>query len=179
MKLLSQNDSESELSYAYLHAVAAMAGASCTTVTRHQDNRGVDALLTAWIELQNGDTQEVDLKIQLKATTKEPVEQNDRLSYSLQGINRYDDLRAETITTQRLLVVLFLPKESTDRLSCSAEQLVLKKAAYWVSLCGAPPSDNDTAQTVYLPKTQRLTPESLITVFERLAKKEIIKYQLP
>ncbi len=61
MKPLSSNDIESELSYAYLHAVASKAGASLQSATRHQDNRGIDAMLTAWIELPNNRAAEVDL----------------------------------------------------------------------------------------------------------------------
>jgi hypothetical protein len=179
MKPLSSNDIESELSYAYLHAVASKAGASCNNVTRHQDNRGIDATLTAWIELQNEATAEVDLKIQLKSTTKVPSEQGEYWSYSLQGIDRYNDLRAKEVATPRILVVLFLPQNSTEWLSCTTEQLVLKRAAYWVSLCGAPPSNNDTAQTVYLPKSQLLTPDALLGIFKRLANKELLNYQLP
>jgi Domain of unknown function (DUF4365) len=97
----------------------------------------------------------------------------------LQGIERYNDLRAETISTQRILVVLFLPNDSADWLTCSAEELVLKKAAYWVSLRGAEPSLNQTAQTIYLPKAQLLTPDTLLDVFTRIAKNNMLTYSKP
>lgn len=48
MKALSPRNIESELSYAYLHAVAASAGVDCGIATRHEDNAGVDARLTGW-----------------------------------------------------------------------------------------------------------------------------------
>jgi hypothetical protein len=179
MKPLSSNDIESELSYAYLHAVASKAGASCNNVTRHQDNRGIDATLTAWGNSNNGEQWEIDLKVQLKATIKTPSEQNGFLSYSLQGIERYNDLRAETITAQRILVVLFLPDKPTDWMTCSTEELVLKKAAYWVCLRGAQSTSNASSQTVYLPKTQLLTPNELTLVFQRLAKGEMLIYKKP
>ena len=41
--MLSQFNIESELSYAYLHAVASRAGFSCTHADRHLDSAGVDA----------------------------------------------------------------------------------------------------------------------------------------
>lgn len=40
--MINQNI-ESELSYAYLHAVAAKAGMSCKQGDRHDDGAGVDA----------------------------------------------------------------------------------------------------------------------------------------
>lgn len=41
MKPLTSENIESELSYAYLHAVASHAGASCEATGRHEDNCGV------------------------------------------------------------------------------------------------------------------------------------------
>lgn len=43
--LLSQQDIESELSYAYLHAVASRAGFECHLTGRYSDRAGIDALL--------------------------------------------------------------------------------------------------------------------------------------
>ena len=45
LSLLSVQNIESELSYAYLHAVAAQAGVSCTQGSRHEYNHGIDARL--------------------------------------------------------------------------------------------------------------------------------------
>jgi hypothetical protein len=45
--LLSENNIKSELSYAYLHAVAARAGLGCHATDRHTDGAGVDAVLRA------------------------------------------------------------------------------------------------------------------------------------
>ena len=38
---LTENDVKAELSYAYLHAVAARAGFGCEVANRHSDNVGV------------------------------------------------------------------------------------------------------------------------------------------
>lgn len=45
---------ESELSYAYLHAIAANAGVACAVTGRHLDNVAVDAMLTGWGPFQGG-----------------------------------------------------------------------------------------------------------------------------
>lgn len=180
MKPLSSNDIESELSYAYLHAVASIAGAGCEVCTRHEDNRGVDARITAWGPFSGANyLEEIDLKIQLKATTAAPIVNNGNISYFLKGINRYDDLRRETIAAPRILVVMFLPENNSDWLNISDEQLILKKCAYWVSLRGAPDSGNGSGATVYIPQIQLFTPENLQDICARLSRRESLTYQQP
>ncbi len=78
MEPLSQQDIESELSYAYLHAVVSRAGMSCQVTNRHQDNRGIDATITAWPSPEIGGNAEVDFKVQLKATIQDRVSSSGR-----------------------------------------------------------------------------------------------------
>ena len=178
MKPLSPNDIEAELSYAYLHAVAAKAGVGCKVGSRHDDNSGIDAELTGWGPFPGGGyLEEVDLKIQLKATIKSPGTGGEHCSYSLQGIQRYDDLRNEALGTPRILVVLFLPNDPDQWLHHAEDALTLRRCAYWVSLRGAEPSDNKTAQTVYLPRTQRFDPDGLQILMARLSRNEVPRYR--
>ena len=91
-------DVESELSYAYLHAVASHAGMACRNAVRLEDNNGIDAILTSWGPFSGGGyLSEVDMKIQLKATVKTPADSGAHLSYWLRETARYNDLRAETV----------------------------------------------------------------------------------
>jgi hypothetical protein len=178
MRPLTAENIESELSYAYLHAVAAHTGAACEVAGRHSDNSGVDAILTGWGPFPDGGYRnEVDIKVQLKATVREPAVVANCFSYSLQGISHYDDLRTEAISTPRILVVLFLPADRNEWLSHSESALSLRKCAYWVSLRGAPPSENSTAQTVYLPISQRFDPIGLGTLMKRLSRNDIPMYR--
>lgn len=178
MRPLSPNNIEAELSYAYLHAVAAKAGVGCKVGSRHDDNAGIDAELTGWGPFPGGGyLEEVDLKIQLKATVKAPAIAGEHWSYSLQGIQRYDDLRNEAFGTPRILVVLFLPDDPNQWLHHTEDALTLRRCAYWVSLRGAEPSNNQTAQTVYLPKAQRFDPDGLQALMARLSRNEIPRYR--
>lgn len=178
MRPLTSENIESELSYAYLHAVAARAGVGCKVSSRHDDNAGVDAELTGWGPFPNGGyRQEVDIKVQLKATVKQPTVVGDSFSYSLSGINRYNDLRTDTVSTPRILVVLFLPSDDKEWLMHTDNSLVLRNCAYWVSLRGANPSSNATAQTVYLPKNQKFDPDGLTKLLAQISKNEIPAYQ--
>ena len=138
----------------------------------------MDAELTGWGPFPDGGyRQEVDLKVQLKATVKTPVTVGDCFSYSLSGIKRYDDLRTDAISTPRILVVLFLPPDGKDWLSHTEESLMLRNCAYWVSLRGAHPSSNTTAQTVYLPRDQKFNPDGLIEILAQVSKNEFPVYQ--
>lgn len=177
MKPLSNNDIEAELSYAYMHAVASKAGIGCKVGSRHDDNAGIDAELTGWGPFPNGGyRQEIDIKVQLKATVKQPVECDESWSYSLAGIARYDDLRSEAISTPRILVVLFLPENKAEWLNLDDTALILRKCAYWVSLRGAKPSTNNSAQTIYLPKANRFDPNGLIELMTSLSHNKIPEY---
>lgn len=182
MRPPSQADIEAELSYAYLHAVASHAGAACRSAVRLEDNNGIDATLTAWAPFENGGyLQEVDLKVQLKATVHTPTENETHLSYFLAESNkalpRYNDLRQVTVSVPRILVVLFLPGNYPEWLSHSTDALILKRCAYWVSLRGAPNADNETGVTIKLPKIQAFSPENLRALFSKLSRKEIPLYE--
>lgn len=121
MKPLSTQNIESELSYAYLHAVAAHAGVGCKVGSRHDDSAGIDAELTGWGPFHNGGyLQEVSLNVQLKATIQPPSVTTKGLGYNFAGIQQYNDLRTDTVATPRILVVLFLPRNKRNGWSIAA-----------------------------------------------------------
>ena len=174
---MTRQEIEAELSYAYLHAVASRAGVACQYCSRQFDHAGVDAQLKVVRDFGPATLTELTVEVQLKATIRQPVVSENRLAYFLADINHYNRLRAETIVPPRLLVVLFLPEEAQDWLGHSEEQLVLKRCAYWVSLKGAPESGNQSGQTIYIPSEQFFSPEGLMSVLERLAREEDLRYE--
>lgn len=177
MTPLTSNDIEAELSYAYVHAVAASASVSCKVANRHEDNGGVDAQLTGWAPFPDGGSQtEVDIKVQLKATVKNPAVVAGAWSYFVKGVARYDDLRSAALSLPRILVVLFLPGDPTKWLVHTEDALSLQRCAYWVSLRGAPPSTNETGETVYLPRTQRFDKDGLLNLMGRISRRDHPSY---
>lgn len=179
MNALSDFDIESELSYAYIHAIAARAGMECIIKSRHSDNRGVDAAITGW-GLDTGmhkNTATID--IQLKATITTPHRSNGYLSYFLKEIDQYDKLRANSYQIPRFLVVLFLPKNQVDWLGINDDQLILKHCAYWVSLLGAPECDNKTGKTIYISESNIFNPDGLINLLTNAAKRVEMYYRIP
>jgi hypothetical protein len=173
---LSFANIESELSYAYLHAVAARAGVACTVMGRHEDNVAIDAKLTGWGNFPGGTLTEVEINVQLKATIAIPTDNGNTYSYSIRK-SGYSHLRAVTKATPRLLVVLFLPRDNVDWLLHGEDQLVVKRCAYWVSLWDAPdiPPDQDST-TIYIPKTNIFNPDGLRDIMARLSRFERLTY---
>jgi hypothetical protein len=168
------------LSYAYLHAVASRIRATCWISGRHPDNRGIDAELISWGPFDNDATfEEVSLHVQLKATIGFSSETETHYSYFFKGTDQYNDLTKKTVSVPRILVVLHLHEEDLHWLNVKPEQLILKNCAYWVSLRGGAASTNKTGETVYIPKTQLLTPDALKEIFSALSKRQELNYVKP
>jgi hypothetical protein len=176
--LLTQQNIESELSYAYLHAVASRAGFECTVAGRHSDGAGIDAVLRIR-ELFGEDSflTNFTIDVQLKATIAEPSLRDGRYSFSL-DIEHYDKLRSTSHAAALLLVVLFLPADAEEWLVHSEDRLIARRCAYWVSLRNAPPSANATSQTVYIPKENCLSVGTLRSLAARISRGEIPLYEL-
>lgn len=113
---------------------------------------------------------------QLKATIKPPRPKRGRVAYWLDDLDEYNRLRQPRAIPPRILAVLFLPTDPESWLEASPEELLLKNAAYWVSLVGAPESSNSSGQTIYLPEGNLLSPSGLIALFERVAREETLAY---
>jgi hypothetical protein len=174
--LLTENNIKSELSYAYLHAVASRAGFECAVAARHSDAAGVDAVLRAR-ERFSADSLFVDftLDVQLKATSKAPVLQDGRYPFALK-IAHYDKLRATETLASRLLVVLFLPEDPSEWLVHSEDALIARRCAYWTSLRGAPPSDNKAEHTVQVDRRNGFSAEALRALMARFSRGERISH---
>lgn len=172
---VADTDVEAELSYAFLHAVAAQAQAECKATPRLSDNRGVDAHLTSWGPFPPNAKKEVDLKVQLKATIAIPSDHGTHLSYTLKQVAHYNDLRAETYAVPRILVVLFLPREKDEWLKVTSDSLAIQRSAYWVSLSGAS-AVTSASVTVHIPKKNLLTPDALKALLADLSQGALPRY---
>jgi hypothetical protein len=176
--MLTDQNIEAELSYAYLHAVASRAGFSCEYTIRHMDHAAVDAIVREEGRFLADDSQlaSFELCIQLKVTYQHLHEAKGRWSYPL-PLTQYNKLRSVHVAAPRLLVVLLLPEDANEWLRHSEEGLVAKRCAYWVSLRGAPDSDNTDRQTVSVPKIQVFSPQSLTELMTRFSRRESILYE--
>lgn len=174
---LGDNDIKSELSYAYLHAVAARAGCECQVSQRHSDNRGIDVRLMA-----NGQfaappsLTTFDVYIQLKATSQQLPVHSGKIAFDL-DVEQYNKLRVTTAGNPWLLLLLRMPAAANDWLRCTPQALTLKRCAYWVSLHGAPASANQDTRRVYIPQQNRFTVAALTSLLTRFAREEVVAYE--
>ena len=124
------------LSRAYLQAVAAQAGLNYSL---HQYDYGIDITLREVEEL-GGHYSDIgtQLDIQLKSTMN-AVETETEIKYDL-DVRTYELLRSEP-NFLRVLVVLLLPSSEAEWIEVRAEELCLRRCAYWYVLRGFPPTD--------------------------------------
>lgn len=171
---LSDNDIKSELSYAYLHAVASRAKCECQVSGRHSDGMGVDARVHVKERFSPDSLTRFTVEVQLKATSEQPAQQGGRLSYWVKAKN-YEELRDTNVPNPQLLIVFIMPENPAEWLTCSEESLIARRCAYWLSLYDAP-TGSPSGQTVYIPTVNILSVEAFRTLLARFARKERLRY---
>ncbi len=177
MAILTENNIKAELSYAYLHAVAARAGLACVATDRHADGAGVDAVIRAKERFDSASLlTEFTLEIQLKATSRQLPLNDGRYSFRME-MGHYDKLRSTDVAAPRYLAVLMMPVPDAQWLEVTAEQLICRRCVRWVSLRDASAVEQDTV-TVYVPETNVLTPEALRELASMASKQEWIGYDV-
>ena len=162
--LLTVPDQKAGLSLVYVKALATRAG--FLTSVPEPDRDSVD------VRIQAGGLRRPALDLQLKATADLGEAPAGFLSFRL-PIRNYSDLRVET-QTPRLLVVLELPKDQSQWMTVTAEELVLRRRAYWLSLQqGFEEVVGQQTATVHVPKDNVFDVEALRTLMERSRSGEI------
>lgn len=124
----------SYLQYAYVDAVVARAGATCTPYAK---DYGLDARISQIKVLPDGShiTSGIGFDCQLKATTG-LVEKDNHFIFRL-GIRNYNIL-AEFRKTLGILIVFKMPKQPADWLSQSDDMLCLRECCYWTQIPNKP-----------------------------------------
>jgi len=173
---VSDNDIKEGLSYAYLHAVAHHAGIACQKFDRVIDGMKYDALLLGQEQFAPDSVlDEVEIYVQLKATSRPHTLANGKYSFPLE-VDAYKALSTTRSLLNKILVLFFLPENKSDWLNHTEDGLLSRRCAYWVSLRGAPQTNNATNQTIYVPKVQSLCPSNLRELMTRLSKREEVRY---
>jgi hypothetical protein len=164
--MLTTNDVKEELSYAYLHAIAAKAELSCQKVDKDRDS--IDARVSGAGFTDSSLSVSPRLEVQLKATELLDLNADDSEVPFALPLKNYKDLRAQR-TVPAILVVLSLPDDPERWLEASEESLVTRNCALWHDLSGAPETSNTTSKTVHIKRTNLLTPDSLYEIMENVA----------
>lgn len=153
--ILGDNHRKSELSFAYLAALSAIAGYTCQRGPQ-PDVDSIDATVRA------GGSMRPQIDVQLKATSS-PRRLVDGLHFQL-GRKNYEDMRMPRLCPA-ILVVLELPMAPAEWLDCSADRLILRRCAWWQSLSEYPEADSDS-KVVVIPESQRLDLDAIIRLMD-------------
>lgn len=136
---------------AFLIALAGVSG--CALQQRRPDDDSVDWTLSCRLPHRP------KIDVQLKTWTGDDGS-GATLNYPLK-IKNYNDLTLPNVMAPRMLVVIAIPQEPTDWADCSPAELALRHSAYWMSLLGLPAVIGQQTVTVYLPRANLLTADTL------------------
>jgi hypothetical protein len=128
------------------------------------DDQSVDTTVTS---KEQGISTRPRLDVQLKCTAKDIV-RGDQIKFALPQ-NNYDDLRDPQVSVPIILVVLHVPTDPAAWLVAADEKLEMYRAAWWISLRGYPPTDNNENTTVSFPRSDILTRDALQGIMSRIA----------
>ena len=106
------------------------------------------------------------INFQLKSSCDVTFE-NGHVVYDLESKN-YNDLVEESSMLPNILILLALPTDSNDWLEVTADQLIMKRCAWWCSLEGQEPTTNQTTKRIFIPDGQILSPAALIGLMEKV-----------
>lgn len=166
--MLPRNLRQEAMSRAYVQAVAARAGLITTVPAA---DFGIDLCLhTVEARGRRWGPGPVQLDIQLKSTTRADLREG-HLYYDL-DVKNYDDLRAPAPMCPRLLVVLLLPEQEEEWLHQTAEELILRRCAWWLWLGGADATTATTTVRVRIPLGQVFSVAGVQEIVARLERGE-------
>lgn len=161
------SDQQEEFSYAYVHAVATVAGYGFTRSPRVVDNNGIDLTLTGVGDRNMPRKPRLD--VQVKCTYQD-VKKADHLAYPLETKDHHRLCVEETVPL--ILVIVLVPETLSDWITHSEDELILRRCGYWLSLSGATPTGNKTRETVHLPRTNRFDPSGLTAIMAKIAARQ-------
>lgn len=161
--LLTDSDRKEALSLVYAKAVAARAG--YLTSIPGPDRDSID------LRVQAGGSMRPALDLQLKATVNLSGPHDGHFRFRLK-LKNYEDLRTPT-QTPRLLVVLDLPESRRQWVTITADELILRRRAYWLNLGESKATTNQSSVIVRIPATNLFHVESLRALMEQSRKGKI------
>jgi hypothetical protein len=128
---------------------------------------GIDLTLRAVDETNGFVDAGVLLDLQLKATTNADNSDPATIGYDLRVADS-DKLRRVDVSVPRVLVVLELPAVETAWITQTVDELILRRAAFWVSLRGRTAATVTTTTRVRLPRANVFTPAAVTDLLTRI-----------
>ena len=169
--MLPDNYIKEGLSRSYVKAICNSAGCN---ISLDEIDFGNDLTIKKLAKRKSGKLYPTGhcIDIQLKSTIKYK-EDDENIIYNLRNKN-YNDLAIITKTgTQKILVLLILPKNEEEWINQDINSLVLKKCAYWCYLGGKDEvKDNESTTVIRIPKSQIFSVENLKYIMGKIERGE-------
>ena len=140
-------------------------GYSLQSATRRLDDSGIDATITVPGKINSKRLPRFD--VQIKSTSQD-ILKDESIKYRLTAKN-YNELRENDPFVPQLLIVVLIPEDINNWLSQTEESLCLKRCAYWLSLRGRAPLEQQATITIEIPRQNIFSPNALKTIMERIA----------
>lgn len=164
---------QSQLSLAYIHAVASYAGCSWTPGP-NPDIYKIDGTITGQVAHTDGVKDTIpEIKVQVKSTRQvdhQPREGDPFIHYALDR-ETYDKLR-DPHHNLILLVLFVLPVDDNEWVNHTEDELITRKCAYWHSIKDCP----EGSLTVKISRNHTFSPEQLLDLMNKVARKEGIPH---
>jgi hypothetical protein len=166
--MLTNQHIEEGLSRAYVQVIASRAGISIGTP---QLDYGIDGTFSK-IQIINKRRIESGFKLdyQLKSSISWELS-NNHVIYDIEA-KTYNDIiyrSRESRAVPIILILMCLPRNSSEWLENSEDHLLLRKCSYWMTLTGDF-TDNFRSVRIKIPREQILTPGSLSALLESIEK---------
>ena len=164
--VLTRNHRQEVLSRAYVQAIAGRCGLACSL---RDFDYGIDLTLhdirrRGHRYMESG----FNLDIQAKSTTTRSLTNTD-VVYDL-DVKAYDDLRDPQVGCPRILVLLVLPEDENQWTEQTEDHLLVRHAAYWLSLNGRGPTANQKTVRMTLPRINLFSVQALETLMGKIRR---------
>lgn len=168
--MLTRNHRQEVMSRAYVQAIAGRCGLTCSL---RDFDYGIDVTLhdirrRGHRHLESG----FKLDIQTKSTTTRNLTAAD-VVYDLE-VKSYDDLRDPQVGCPRILVLLVLPEDEALWTEQTEDHLLLRHAAYWLSLKGQGSTKNQKSMRVLLPRANLFSIQVLDSLMSKIRRGEAL-----
>lgn len=148
-----------QFSIAYVRAVAAAARVNIYKL--EVDDDSIDIGFAT--RITSGRPSRPRIEAQLKCSAGIP-EKNGGFRYPLL-LKNYNDLSGDDLIP-RILIVLMVPPKTDNWLTQDGDRMIVRKAAFWLSLAGYPVTKNKTSVTVEVPKANLFDPKALLKLLK-------------
>jgi hypothetical protein len=162
---------QEEISYAYMHAIAAVAGYAIVPKPRIMDSAGIDVSIEAPGESYDCLSPIIDA--QVKCTYKDCIKDGE-IHYPITA-KTYKRLSHKNPYKKQILVVVLVSKKLSDWVIHGKKfnriSTLVRASAYWISLEGWP-EINQKHKTIFIPVTNRFTSETVKILMAKAGAKE-------